>query len=88
MVNGLNTCPHCQRPLAKWEPCAESGWDCDLYYCDNDECPYFVRGRQIICENYEKNFAYRYCLNPGTGQETPIVAWCGGDLSLLKGRCA
>ena len=25
--------------------------------------------------------------NPENGRAFPIIAWCGGDLSLLKGRC-
>lgn len=82
-----HTCPHCKEPLVRWEPCAQTGWDHDLLLCDNNACSYFVEGRRRICCEYEKNFAYRYCYDPKNGQEIPIVAWCGGDLSLLKGRC-
>lgn len=80
-------CPHCESILLRWEPCPDTGWDHDLYYCDNDACPYFVEGRRRICEEFEKNFAYRYCYDPLNGQTLPIISWCGGDLSLLKGRC-
>jgi rubredoxin len=72
-------CPHCGKPLVRWEPCAQTGWVHDLFLCDNNECSYFVEGRRKI--------ACRYCYNPANGQELPIVSWCGGDLSLLKGRC-
>ena len=80
-------CTHCNQGLTKWEPCPESGWGDDLYYCDNDACAYFLEGRRRICREYDKNFSYRYCVNPKTGHSLPLVAWCGGDLSLLKGRC-
>jgi len=80
-------CPHCGMPLATWEPHCEAGWDHGLLLCENDRCTYFVTGRSRICEEFEKNFSYRYCCDPKTGKEWPTVAWCGGDLSLLKGRC-
>jgi hypothetical protein len=48
---------------------------------------YFITGRRKICNEYEKNFAYRYCYDPNNGQELPIIAWCPGELPLLKGRC-
>jgi hypothetical protein len=80
-------CPHCKEPLVRWEPCPQTGWGHDLFFCDNNACSYFVEGRRKICCDYEKNFAYRYCYDPENGQELPIVVWCGGDLSLLKGRC-
>jgi len=81
------TCPHCRETLERWEPSPYTGWDHDLYYCNNNECAYFVTGRRKICEEFEKNFAYRYCLDPKKNQELPLIAWCPGELSLLKGRC-
>jgi hypothetical protein len=80
-------CPHCNQVLTKWEPCPESGWGDDLYYCDNDVCAYFLEGRKRICREYHKNFSYRYCVNPKTGHSAALAAWCAGDPSLLKGRC-
>jgi hypothetical protein len=80
-------CPHCNALLVRWEPSPYTGWGHDLYYCDNNECSYFLEGRRRICEEFEKNFAYRFCYDPENGQELPIITWCGGDLSLLKGRC-
>ncbi len=82
-----HTCPHCNETLVKWEPNPYTCWGDDLYYCDNDACAYFVKGRQKICLEFEKNFAYRYCYNPKSGRSIPIVSWCGGELSLLKGCC-
>ena len=80
-------CPHCSEQLERWEPCPWTGWDNDLFFCNNDKCGYFVEGRKKICYEFEKNFAYRYCYNPRKGKALPIIAWCGGELSLLKGRC-
>lgn len=81
------TCPHCHEVLTRWEPCPHTGWDHDLFYCSNNTCSYFVNGRRKICVEFEKNFSYRFCFDPVNGQELPIVAWCAGELSLLKGRC-
>ena len=50
------TCPHCEEPLVRWEPCAQTGWSHDLFLCDNNECAYFVEGRRKIACDYEKNF--------------------------------
>jgi hypothetical protein len=82
------TCPHCREALERWEPNPYTGWGHDLYFCNNNECDYFVTGRRRICEEFEKNFAYRYCLDPRKNKELPLIAWCPGELSLLKGRCA
>jgi hypothetical protein len=80
------TCPHCNEALDCWEPCPETGWDHNLYVCNNDACPYFTCGREKIARECHANFAYRYCYDPEKGKEMPVVAWCGGDRSLLKGR--
>ena len=80
-------CPHCNERLERWEPSPYTGWDRSLFFCNNNECDYFIHGRAKICLEYEKNFAYRYCYDPKNEQELPIIAWCPGDLSLLKGRC-
>jgi len=82
-----HTCPYCSEELVTWDPPDEAGWDHALMICQNNECSYFVRGRSKVCKEYERNFSYRYCYDPATGKELPILAWCGGDLSLLKGRC-
>jgi hypothetical protein len=82
------SCPHCGEALNRWEPAAEAGWDTDLYICENDQCAYFVAGRQKICDECEVNFGYRYCYNPMKDKCIPLAAWCGGELSLKKGRCA
>ena len=83
----IHTCPHCGEELSRWEPSPESGWDTDLLICNNDECAYFVKGRKKICDECSVNFSYRYCYNPSKGSNVALAAWCGGDLSLIKGRC-
>ena len=80
-------CPHCQKELKIWEPSPYTGWGDNMLYCDNDLCKYFVRGREKIFIEYDKNFAYRYCRNPKTGHELPIIAWCPGELSLKRKKC-
>ena len=86
-MENIKTCPHCGETLTEWEPSPYTGWANNLLFCDNNECEYFINGRRKICFEFEKNFAYRYCFNPENGKNFPIIAWCYGDLSLLKGRC-
>ena len=80
-------CPHCQEGLAIWEPSPYTGWGHNMLYCNNNECNYFIRGREKIYCEYDKNFAYRYCYNPENGKEVPIISWCPGELSLKRGNC-
>ena len=80
-------CPHCEAELKTWEPSPYSGWGDNMLYCENNECNYFIQGREKICYEYDKNFAYRYCYNPRNGKVLPLIAWCPGELSLKKGRC-
>ena len=81
-------CRHCGEILVRWEPSPDAGWDHDLYLCNNNRCSYFVNGREKMSKEHKVNFAYRYCYDPFKHKEMPIVSWCGGDLSLLKGRCS
>ena len=84
-------CPHCQAILEAWEPHETHdwsyGWDHTLHYCVNNDCGYFQEGRRRIARGNQRNFAYRYCYDPEADSAFPLVAWCGGHLSLLKGRC-
>jgi hypothetical protein len=81
-------CPYCQQTLKTWEPSPYTGWGDTMLYCDNNCCDYFIRGRAKIYAEYDKNFAYRYCVNPKNGKELPIISWCPGNLSLKRARCA
>ena len=68
-----NKCPHCGEPLADWVPDDETGYTDNLLYCASNDCTYFRAGRRRIAIEYAKNFAYRYCVNPHTGSEVPIL---------------
>jgi hypothetical protein len=72
--------------METWEPSPESGWDHNLLICQNDSCDYFTKGRKKIADECEANFGYRYCYDPQNKTAVPMAAWCGGDLSYLKGR--
>jgi hypothetical protein len=74
--------------MQSWEPCPESGWDHDVLICRNDSCDYFIKGRKKIADEHEVNFGYRYCYDPLRKTSVAMAAWCGGDLSYLKGRAA
>ena len=87
MKNKDYSCPYCGKTLTEWEPSPYTGWGTNMFYCDNNKCEYFINGRKKICYEFQKNFAYRYCINPETGHQFPIITWCHGELSLLKGRC-
>jgi hypothetical protein len=80
-------CPYCETPLEEWEPTAYHGFPNNLFFCPNDQCAYFRGGRQAIAEQFKRNFGYRYCYDPGSNSAFPLVAWCGGGRSYLKGRC-
>lgn len=82
------TCPHCGEILETWDPAPETGWDHELLMCNNDACVYFTGGRKKIRDELRLNFGYRYCFDPVKGRGIPVAAWCGGHLSLLKGRCS
>ena len=87
MSNQKIVCPHCGSALESYDPSPFSDWDSELLICNNNDCSYFIRGRERVCDEYKKNFSYRYCVNASNGTAVPMVAWCHGELSLLKGRC-
>ena len=56
-------CPHCDKRLRKWavsqNPFCE--WDTDfLYVCFNDECPYLVRGWEVMFKQGNRGLSYRF----------------------------
>ncbi|MFH2006275.1 MAG: hypothetical protein ABI333_06790 [bacterium] len=83
-----NCCPFCETELEEWEPSAYHCWENNLWFCPSDRCKYFRYGRQEIADRFQKNFGYRYCFDPGNKVAFPLIAWCGGERSYLKGRCA
>lgn len=56
-------CPHCDDRLRKWavpqNPFSE--WDTEfLYVCFNDECPYLVRGWEVMFRQGNRGLSYRF----------------------------
>lgn len=81
------TCPYCDAPLLEWEPSAYHAFENNLLFCPSNTCDYFRYGRRDIADRFQKNFGYRYCWDPVREHAFPLIAWCGGELSYLKGRC-
>jgi SAM-dependent methyltransferase len=68
-------CPHCGRRMKKWAvPYSPfSNWVSDyMYICFNDECPYLVRGWDVMNRQGNPGVSYRQMLNPITGYLSPI----------------
>ena len=84
---GDDACPFCGSALQEWEPSPYHLWENNLLYCPSDACSYFRFGRKEIADRFHKNFGYRYCWDPVKAHGFPLIAWCGGARSYLKGRC-
>lgn len=61
-------CPHCGQKMEKWEvpdnPFGQT-WDNDfMYICFNDECPYYVRGWDVMARQTKGSMSYRLMYNP------------------------
>ena len=58
-------CPYCNKPMSKWIPHMESGWDMEIQYvCFNDECPYYIKGWEWMREQYSQKASYRFRYDP------------------------
>jgi hypothetical protein len=69
-------CPHCGQALQAFELPPNTGWQTDFQLaCFNDECPYYVRGWEWMRERYAVNASYRYRVDPGSGQASPLAVW-------------
>jgi SAM-dependent methyltransferase len=68
-------CPHCGVRMKKWAvPYSPfSNWDSEyLYICFNDECPYLVRGWDVMNRQGNAGVSYRQMFNPDTGCLSPM----------------
>jgi SAM-dependent methyltransferase len=68
-------CPHCGQRMKKWAvPYSPfSNWDSEyLYICFNDECPYLVRGWDVMNRQGNAGVSYRQMFNPDTGCLSPM----------------
>jgi SAM-dependent methyltransferase len=59
-------CPYCEEGLLRWgvpqSPFTE--WDVEfMYVCFNDECPYLVRGWQVMHQQGNRGLSYRFTYN-------------------------
>ncbi|MFC1534996.1 class I SAM-dependent methyltransferase [Thermodesulfobacteriota bacterium] len=69
-------CPHCGESLKKWKvpdnPFCYT-WDCEyMYICFNDECPYFVRGWDLMSSQGNRGTSYRLMYNPEKDRCMPV----------------
>jgi SAM-dependent methyltransferase len=59
-------CPHCNKGLLKWSVPQSpfTQWDVDfMYVCFNDECPYLVRGWDVMNRQGNRGLSYRFAYN-------------------------
>lgn len=75
-VKDTMACPYCGDRLRKWavpdNPFAQT-WDNDyMYICFNDECPYFVRGWDVMAKSVNRTQSYRLMYNPDKDCCMPI----------------
>ncbi|MCG6918169.1 MAG: class I SAM-dependent methyltransferase [Deltaproteobacteria bacterium] len=60
-------CPHCSEKLLKWEVPQNpfSQWDLEfMFLCFNDECPYLVRGWDVMYRQGNTGLSYRFAYDP------------------------
>ena len=72
----VRRCPHCDSELLSWETPYESSWGGAIrLVCFNDECPYFVRGWELMMERQAVCCSYRHSIDPETGASSPVPVW-------------
>jgi SAM-dependent methyltransferase len=69
-------CPYCEGRLAKFElpasPFCE--WpDEYVYICFNNDCPYLIKGWDVMAEQGNQGFSYRLMYNPATNRCMPTA---------------
>lgn len=72
----VSECPHCGVTLKRWQTPVESTWGGEIrLVCFNDDCPYFVRGWQVMMERQAVSASYRAMVNPVNGATSPLPVW-------------
>jgi SAM-dependent methyltransferase len=68
-------CPHCGQKMKKWliPDSPFNTWQNEfMYICFNDECPYLVRGWDVMSRQGNASMSYRQMFNPDNGSLTPM----------------
>ncbi len=68
-------CPHCGQKMKKWiiPDSPFNTWQNEyMYICFNDECPYLVRGWDVMSRQGNASMSYRQMFNPENGSLTPM----------------
>jgi SAM-dependent methyltransferase len=68
-------CPHCGTKMRKWKvPVSPfSTWDTEfMYVCFNDECPYLLRGWEVMSGQGNRGLSYRLMFDPLRGVCMPV----------------
>jgi SAM-dependent methyltransferase len=68
-------CPHCDQRMKKWAiPDSPFNiWQNEyMYICFNDECPYLVRGWDVMSRQGNVSVSYRQMFNPENGCLSPM----------------
>jgi hypothetical protein len=72
----VDLCPECGAELKRWQTPSESTWGGMIkLVCFNDDCPYYVRGWQVMMEQNSISSSYRLMHNPKTGNSMPLPVW-------------
>jgi hypothetical protein len=69
-VPNTHACPHCGQTMSRWRvpPSPFAEWHTDhLFICFNDECPYLLRGWDVMTAQGNVGFSYRMMYNPASG---------------------
>jgi hypothetical protein len=74
-VKNTFRCPYCNEKMRKWAvpqtPFTE--WDNEfMYVCFNDECPYLLRGWDVMSRQGNSGISYRQMYNPERDSFLPV----------------
>lgn len=71
-----HNCPHCSQELQRWQTPIDSSWGGAIrLVCFNDDCPYFVKGWEVMMERQSISASYRHMMDPESGWTGPIPVW-------------